>query len=98
MKKRILPLLFIAVLATECTFGQTLKVATINVWTGLDYVGYRHIGEYEPPAVRDQRTRMLIQEFKSIHADLQGVPHRLRELEEFLKKNRVRSLKRRSRP
>lgn len=40
----------------------------------------------------------LTEEFKRIHADLQGVPHRLRELEEFLKKNRVRSLKRRSRP
>jgi hypothetical protein len=40
----------------------------------------------------------LTQEFQHIHADLQGVPHRLRELEEFLKKNRVRSIKRRSRP
>jgi len=40
----------------------------------------------------------LTQEFQRIHGDLQGVPHRLRELEEFLKKNRFRSLKRRSRP
>jgi hypothetical protein len=40
----------------------------------------------------------LTEEFQKIHADRQGVPHRLRELEEFLKKNRVRSLKRRSRP
>jgi hypothetical protein len=39
----------------------------------------------------------LTQEFQRIHADLQGVPHRLRELEEFFKKNRVRNLKRRNR-
>ena len=39
----------------------------------------------------------LTQEFQRLHADLRGVPHRLRELEEFLKKNRVRSLKRRNR-
>jgi hypothetical protein len=40
----------------------------------------------------------LTQEFQQIHANIQGVPHRLRELEEFLKKNRVRNLKQRSRP
>jgi hypothetical protein len=40
----------------------------------------------------------LTQEFQRIHSDIEGVPHRLRELDEFLKKNRVRKLKRRSRP
>jgi hypothetical protein len=40
----------------------------------------------------------LTQEFQRIHADLQGVPHRLRELEGFFKKNRVRSLRLRDRP
>ena len=40
----------------------------------------------------------LTQEFQRIHAELKGVPHRLRELDEFLKKNRVSNLKRRSRP
>ncbi len=40
----------------------------------------------------------LTQEFQRIHADLEGVPHRLQELEEFLKKNHVRSLKGRKRP
>jgi hypothetical protein len=38
----------------------------------------------------------LTQELQRIHSNLNGVPHRLRELEEFLKKNRIRSLKRRS--
>lgn len=40
----------------------------------------------------------LTQEFQRIHSEIQGVPHRLRELEGFLKKNRVRNLKRRSQP
>jgi len=41
----------------------------------------------------------LAQEFQRIHTDLTPrttVPHRLRELEEFLKKNRIRSLRQRS--
>jgi hypothetical protein len=39
----------------------------------------------------------LTQEFQRIHSDIQGVPHRLRELEDFLKKSRVRNLKGRNR-
>ncbi|MCX6142778.1 MAG: BamA/TamA family outer membrane protein [Ignavibacteriales bacterium] len=70
MKKRALHILFIALLAADCTFGQTLKVVTMNIWTGLDYIGYRRIGEYEPQAIRDQRSRMLIKELKSNLADV----------------------------
>jgi hypothetical protein len=33
----------------------------------------------------------LTQEFQKIHAEIQGVPHRIGELEEFFKKNRVRN-------
>ena len=40
----------------------------------------------------------LTHEFQQIHAKMQGVPHRLREIEEFLKKNRVLNLKKGSRP
>lgn len=39
----------------------------------------------------------LTREFQQLHARIEGVPHRLRELEEFLKKNRVHRLKQRSR-
>ena len=70
MKKRCLHLLFIALLATDCTLGQTLKVMTMNIWTGLDYIGHRRIGEYEPQAVRDQRTRMLVKELENIQPDV----------------------------
>ena len=70
MKTKALQILLIAFLAADCAFGQTLKVVTINIWTGLDYVGHRRIGEYEPQAVREQRTRMLIRELKNIQPDV----------------------------
>ena len=35
----------------------------------------------------------LTKEFQQIHDNTQGVPHRLRELEDLLKKNRIRNLK-----
>jgi hypothetical protein len=38
----------------------------------------------------------LTREFQQMHSDIQGVPHRLRELEEFLKKNRLHNPKGRS--
>lgn len=40
----------------------------------------------------------LTQEFQRIFSDIQGVPHRLQEMKDFLKKNRVRNPGRRSRP
>jgi len=40
----------------------------------------------------------LAREFRQINANIQGAPHRLREVEEFLKKSRVLDLKQRSRP
>lgn len=40
----------------------------------------------------------LAQEFQQISTQRQGVPHRLRELEEFFKKNHVLNLKQRSLP
>jgi hypothetical protein len=40
----------------------------------------------------------LTREFQQLHAELKGVPHRLLELEDFLKKNRLQGARRRSRP
>ncbi len=40
----------------------------------------------------------LTQEFQEIYTHIEGVPHRIRELEEFLKKNRGQEPKHRSRP
>lgn len=35
-------------------------------------------------------TPALVREFQQLHSDLNGVPHRLQELADFLKKNRIR--------
>ena len=35
--------------------AEPLKVVTINVWSGLDYIGNFKMGEYESQAVREQR-------------------------------------------
>ncbi len=40
----------------------------------------------------------LTREFQQLHAELKGVPHRLREMADFLKKNQIQSLNRRNRP
>ncbi len=40
----------------------------------------------------------LAKEFQQLHAELRGVPHRLKELEEFLKKNQNPHPQRRNRP
>jgi len=40
----------------------------------------------------------LTQEFQRIYSDIQGVPHRLKELKDFLKKNRAQSHRRRKQP
>lgn len=40
----------------------------------------------------------LTREFQQIHANIQGVPHRLQELQEFFKKKPVRNLEGRSQP
>lgn len=70
MKTKAFHIVFIAFLVVHCAFGQTLKVVTMNIWTGLDYVGNWSIGEYEPEAVREQRSRMLIKELKNIQPDV----------------------------
>jgi hypothetical protein len=40
----------------------------------------------------------LTQEFQRIYSDIQGVPHRMKELKNFLKKNRAGSPRRRKQP
>jgi endonuclease/exonuclease/phosphatase family metal-dependent hydrolase len=70
MRRRILHILLLFVLLAACASAQTLKVMTLNVWTGLDYVGKTSIGEYEPPAVRAQRMHVLVKRLKSLQPDV----------------------------
>ncbi|MCF7801614.1 MAG: endonuclease/exonuclease/phosphatase family protein [Candidatus Marinimicrobia bacterium] len=61
--------------------AQSLTVVTINVWSGLDYLGYLKMGEYETVAHREARYQALITELKRIEPDILGlneankVPH-----------------------
>lgn len=51
-------------------FGQSLKIATLNLWTGLDYHGVFRIGEYESAETREKRFQMVVREFQSSHPDV----------------------------
>jgi endonuclease/exonuclease/phosphatase family metal-dependent hydrolase len=70
MIARTLQFMLLFVLACQCLPAQTLKVVTMNIWTGLDYVGNRRIGEYEPDSVREQRSRILIKGLRQLEPDI----------------------------
>jgi len=50
--------------------AEPLKVVTINVWSGLDYIGNLKMGEYESPAVREQRYQILVNQLKQLNPDV----------------------------
>lgn len=50
--------------------GQMLKVATLNIWSGLDYRGTLRMGEYEPDSIRARRLLLLAREFKELQPDI----------------------------
>ncbi len=74
MIRRMMLLVLIAALAgatrSAKAQGESLTVLTINVWSGLDYRGYLKMGEYEPKAARQQRTRLLIGELRRLAPDV----------------------------
>lgn len=52
------------------SFGQTLKVATVNFWSGLDYRGNWMMGEYETPERRAKRFSLLVDELSHQRPDV----------------------------
>ena len=50
--------------------GDTLKVLTINVWSGLDYKGLFKSGEYEIVDRREARFRSLVTQVKKLSPDV----------------------------
>ncbi len=48
----------------------TLKLATVNVWSGSDYQGMLSFGEWETEAVREQRYQNLLAELRQLNPDL----------------------------
>ena len=77
MRKKLLVavlfvLLGIGLAAQEITTQSygTLKLATINVWSGSDYQGMLAFGEWETEAVREQRYQNLLAELRQLSPDL----------------------------
>jgi len=50
--------------------GQTLKVLTLNVWSGLNYRGVTSVGEFETDSVRERRLIALLNELQMARPDL----------------------------
>jgi hypothetical protein len=49
---------------------ETIRMVTINVWSGLDYRGYFKMGEYEDAAIRKQRHEVLIEQLRELAPDV----------------------------
>jgi len=49
---------------------NTLKCMTINVWSGLDYIGTFKMGEYESPDLREKRYQAFLKEIARYNPDI----------------------------
>ena len=49
---------------------RSLKIVTINVWSGLDYHGSFKFGEYEFPDRRELRFKILVQQLRALNPDV----------------------------
>ncbi|MCX6601791.1 MAG: BamA/TamA family outer membrane protein, partial [bacterium] len=67
-------LAFLFALAANATAemkkAESLRILTINVWSGLDYRGLLSCGEYESPLRREARFQLLVREIKALDPDL----------------------------
>lgn len=50
--------------------SSTLKVLTLNVWSGLDYIGTLSAGDYEPPGRRAARFAELVRQTRELDPDV----------------------------
>ena len=67
---RILLILLLSYAPVGSAQSISLKIVSINVWSGLDYVGNFSVGEYETPEQREKRFAILIQQLTSLDADV----------------------------
>jgi endonuclease/exonuclease/phosphatase family metal-dependent hydrolase len=56
--------------ALDTQVPQTLRIITVNVWSGSDYQGLGSFGMWESEGVRGQRYQMLIDELKARNPDV----------------------------
>ena len=66
-------MIFIFVFTSLQLGAETIRVVTINVWSGLTYKGAIKNGEYEDAKARDFRYELLVKELKDLDADVIGV-------------------------
>lgn len=59
-----------------------LKVLDINVWSGLDYLGYLKTGEYESADEREKRYQALRIQIKELDPDIIGI-HEANKLPDY---------------
>jgi endonuclease/exonuclease/phosphatase family metal-dependent hydrolase len=60
----------IMVLGPLCAAAEELRVVTINIWSGLNYVGTLKMGEYETKEVREGRYQLLVEELSALDPDV----------------------------
>jgi endonuclease/exonuclease/phosphatase family metal-dependent hydrolase len=67
-----LKIIIFIILLPSIFFAQTksLKIMTINVWSGLDYNGTFKMGEYESPDRREERFKILLAEIRKTSPDI----------------------------
>ncbi len=71
MSSKLILLVAALLISTAADVGaQTLKFATINFWSGIDYKGSWKMGEYETPEAREKRFQVLLSEVKSLQPDI----------------------------
>jgi len=68
--KNAMRCILLVCLAAIPSLAQTLRFATVNIWSGLDYRGIFTVGEYESPAIRHQRLKLLIEELRALQPDV----------------------------
>lgn len=70
MKTRYLILLILLLPAAIFANEKSLKILTLNVWSGLNYNGTCKVGEYETELRREQRYRSLLVQLKILEPDI----------------------------
>lgn len=62
--------IYAILLCTSIALSQTLRVISVNCWSGLDYRGTFRMGEYETADRREKRFQLLVHELKKQNADI----------------------------
>jgi endonuclease/exonuclease/phosphatase family metal-dependent hydrolase len=51
-------------------YPDRLKILTINVWSGVDYIGNWRFGEYESAEQREERFNVLLEQIRTLDPDI----------------------------